>query len=63
MPLPQGQIPLVDQTSASITEGQVQSPNQGQSLSQKRTVNPAIIGGMFQRIQNVTGCGSCGGAV
>ena len=70
MPLPrqvpqtsaQGQSPDLDQTS---TQGQ--SPGQGQSLGQwpptKRLVNPAIIGGMFQRIQNVTGCGSCGGAV
>ena len=40
-----------------------QSMGQSMGLSQKRVVNPAIIGGMFQRIQNVTGCGSCGGAV
>jgi len=45
----------------SMGQGQGQSMDQG--LSQKRFVNPAIIGGMFQRIQNVTGCGSCGGAV
>lgn len=43
--------------------GQGQGLGQGQSLPIKRLVNPAIIGGMFQRIQNVTGCGSCGGAV
>jgi len=45
----------------SMGQGQGQSMDQGQG--QKRFVNPAIIGGMFQRIQNVTGCGSCGGAV
>jgi len=61
MPLPrqvpqtsaQGQSPDLDQTSAYLSQG---PPT-------KRLVNPAIIGGMFQRIQNVTGCGSCGGAV
>jgi len=61
MPLPrqdpqtsaQGQSPDLDQTTTSLTE----------LPPIKRLVNPAIIGGMFQRIQNVTGCGSCGGAV
>ena len=56
MPLPR-QVPqttiYLDQTTTSLTE----------VPPTKRLVNPAIIGGMFQRIQNVTGCGSCGGAV
>ena len=54
----QGQSPDIGETS-----GQGLGQVQGQSPSIKRLVNPAIIGGMFQRIQNVTGCGSCGGAV
>jgi hypothetical protein len=56
MPLPR-QVPqttiYLDQTTTYLS----------QVPPTKRTVNPAIIGGMFQRIQNVTGCGSCGGAV
>jgi hypothetical protein len=56
MPLPR-QVPqttiYLDQTTTSLTE----------VPPTKRIVNPAIIGGMFQRIQNVIGCGSCGGAV
>lgn len=70
----QGQSPDLDQTSAqgqsmgqslgqSMGQSMGQSLGQGLSQGQKRLVNPAIIGGMFQRIQNVTGCGSCGGAV
>jgi len=53
------------QTTSYLGQGQSMglSPGQGQSQGQKRFVNPAVIGGMFQRIQNVTGCGSCGGAV
>jgi hypothetical protein len=52
MPLPR-QVPPEDQTTTYLS----------QVPPTKRLVNPAIIGGMFQRIQNVTGCGSCGGAV
>ena len=53
----------LDQTSSYLDQTRGQGQSLGQGLSQKRFVNPAIIGGMFQRIQNVTGCGSCGGAV
>lgn len=60
----QGQSPDIGETSVQGQSlGQGQGLGQGQSPSIKRLVNPAIIGGMFQRIQNVTGCGSCGGAV
>lgn len=57
MPLPR-QVPPEDQTS---TQGQSTYLSQGPPT--KRLINPAIIGGMFQRIQNVSACGSCGGAV
>lgn len=60
-PMPR-QIPPTT-TYIGETSGQGLGQVQGQTLPIKRLVNPAIIGGMFQRIQNVTGCRSCGGAV
>jgi len=48
----------LEQTSTYLGQGQ----SMGQSMSQS-IQHPAIFTGMFQRIQNTTGCRSCGGAV